>query len=212
MNSRLRQHDDTEIYKRISASRINIHRRQQNSTTRLRYMYGGRINVSMLALLRRHFIKVRVILCREPRMRGKLGGIARYFFHPSQRTHLHRTTHAQPAIRMASVQSSQDRHDTNQSPITQSPASRRISEDADKAEDGESSDESAAADGQRKRKRTSRPISISCELCKQRKVKCDRGRPSCGWCLRNGQMCEYKERRKPGLRNLKRSSQKRYMF
>ncbi|CZT41220.1 related to Zn(II)2Cys6 transcriptional activator [Rhynchosporium secalis] len=39
-----------------------------------------------------------------------------------------------------------------------------------------------------------------CELCKQRKVKCDRGQPSCGWCTRNGAICEYKERKKPGLR------------
>lgn len=31
-------------------------------------------------------------------------------------------------------------------------------------------------------------------------VKCDRGQPSCGWCSRNGAVCEYKERRKPGLR------------
>ncbi|KAJ3946498.1 hypothetical protein N0V92_013342 [Colletotrichum tropicale] len=45
-----------------------------------------------------------------------------------------------------------------------------------------------------------RPISVSCELCKQRKVKCDRGQPSCGWCSRNGALCEYKERKKPGLR------------
>ncbi|KAK3317036.1 fungal-specific transcription factor domain-containing protein [Apodospora peruviana] len=45
-----------------------------------------------------------------------------------------------------------------------------------------------------------RPISVSCELCKQRKVKCDRGQPSCGWCTRNGALCEYKERKKPGLR------------
>lgn len=31
-------------------------------------------------------------------------------------------------------------------------------------------------------------------------VKCDRGQPSCGWCSRNGATCEYKERKKPGLR------------
>jgi hypothetical protein len=31
-------------------------------------------------------------------------------------------------------------------------------------------------------------------------VKCDRGQPSCGWCTRNGAVCEYKERKKPGLR------------
>jgi hypothetical protein len=43
-------------------------------------------------------------------------------------------------------------------------------------------------------------MSVSCELCKQRKVKCDRSRPSCGWCARNNQSCEYKERKKPGLR------------
>ncbi|KAJ6013347.1 hypothetical protein N7540_007938 [Penicillium herquei] len=45
-----------------------------------------------------------------------------------------------------------------------------------------------------------RPLTVSCELCKQRKVKCDRVQPSCGWCVRNGQLCEYKERKKPGLR------------
>lgn len=28
----------------------------------------------------------------------------------------------------------------------------------------------------------------------------DRVQPSCGWCTRNGQLCEYKERKKPGLR------------
>ncbi|KAF2753141.1 hypothetical protein EJ05DRAFT_445496 [Pseudovirgaria hyperparasitica] len=43
-------------------------------------------------------------------------------------------------------------------------------------------------------------MSVSCELCKQRKVKCDRGQPSCGWCVKNTQVCEYKERKKPGLR------------
>ncbi|KAE8351602.1 fungal-specific transcription factor domain-containing protein [Aspergillus coremiiformis] len=45
-----------------------------------------------------------------------------------------------------------------------------------------------------------RPLTVSCELCKQRKVKCDRAQPSCGWCTRNAQLCEYKERKKPGLR------------
>ncbi|KAI0006854.1 fungal-specific transcription factor domain-containing protein [Xylariaceae sp. FL0662B] len=39
-----------------------------------------------------------------------------------------------------------------------------------------------------------------CETCKQRKVKCDRGQPSCGWCRRNSVFCEYRERKKPGLR------------
>ena len=31
-------------------------------------------------------------------------------------------------------------------------------------------------------------------------MKCDRARPSCGWCSRNAAICEYKERKKPGLR------------
>jgi hypothetical protein len=31
-------------------------------------------------------------------------------------------------------------------------------------------------------------------------VKCDRGQPSCGWCKRNSVHCEYRERKKPGLR------------
>ncbi|ETN42045.1 uncharacterized protein HMPREF1541_03984 [Cyphellophora europaea CBS 101466] len=43
-------------------------------------------------------------------------------------------------------------------------------------------------------------IVISCEACKQRKVKCDRVQPACGWCARNDHLCEYKERKKPGLR------------
>ena len=28
----------------------------------------------------------------------------------------------------------------------------------------------------------------------------DRVQPMCGWCSRNGYACEYKERKKPGLR------------
>ncbi|DAA75148.1 TPA_exp: putative C6 transcription factor [Trichophyton benhamiae CBS 112371] len=56
---------------------------------------------------------------------------------------------------------------------------------------------SQSSDQSLKRKR---PVMVSCELCKQRKVKCDRSQPSCGWCARNGHPCEYKERKKPGLR------------
>ncbi|KAJ9612995.1 hypothetical protein H2200_002936 [Cladophialophora chaetospira] len=55
-------------------------------------------------------------------------------------------------------------------------------------------------DGSRKRKRLSRPMNVTCEACKQRKVKCDRQTPACGWCSRNDHPCEYKERKKPGLR------------
>ncbi|CAG7921016.1 unnamed protein product [Penicillium olsonii] len=61
----------------------------------------------------------------------------------------------------------------------------------------ESDNDHIEANGSFKRKR---PLTVSCELCKQRKVKCDRVQPSCGWCTRNGQICEYRERKKPGLR------------
>ncbi|KAI5460413.1 hypothetical protein BGZ63DRAFT_358129 [Mariannaea sp. PMI_226] len=37
-----------------------------------------------------------------------------------------------------------------------------------------------------------------CELCRVRKVKCDRGKPTCSWCMRNHRQCVYRERRKPG--------------
>ena len=84
---------------------------------------------------------------------------------------------------------------------TESPAS-------DNADNGnwtgdESDLDDGHVDGSRKRLKKdsrSRPLSVSCETCKQRKVKCDRGHPSCGWCLKNSQTCEYKERKKPGLR------------
>ncbi|PNP59780.1 hypothetical protein THARTR1_00659 [Trichoderma harzianum] len=35
-----------------------------------------------------------------------------------------------------------------------------------------------------------------CEMCRRRKVKCDRMRPACGWCMRNSRVCVYKEKRK----------------
>ncbi|OAA35062.1 Transcription factor [Metarhizium rileyi] len=62
------------------------------------------------------------------------------------------------------------------------------------------SDDDQYNDGFTQNGKRKRPTSVSCELCKQRKVKCDRGQPSCGWCARNGAICEYKERRRPGLR------------
>ncbi|EXJ69302.1 uncharacterized protein A1O5_07338 [Cladophialophora psammophila CBS 110553] len=49
-------------------------------------------------------------------------------------------------------------------------------------------------------KKRKRLLKISCELCKARKVKCDRAEPACGWCARNNRACVYKERQKPGLR------------
>ncbi|KAK4083740.1 transcriptional regulator family: Fungal Specific TF [Trichoderma aggressivum f. europaeum] len=45
--------------------------------------------------------------------------------------------------------------------------------------------------------RREEPISkASCEMCRRRKVKCDRMRPACSWCVRNGRVCVYKEKRK----------------
>ncbi|GME27649.1 hypothetical protein GTA08_BOTSDO09596 [Neofusicoccum parvum] len=71
--------------------------------------------------------------------------------------------------------------------------------DSDADHDGQDQDDDGDQHDGSSRKRK-RPMSVSCELCKQRKVKCDRGQPSCGWCVRNNQLCEYKERKKPGLR------------
>ncbi|GFF31918.1 uncharacterized transcriptional regulatory protein C530.11c [Aspergillus udagawae] len=67
---------------------------------------------------------------------------------------------------------------------------------------GDSDNERVAPNGSNAARslKRKRPLTVSCELCKQRKVKCDRAQPSCGWCARNGQLCEYKERKKPGLR------------
>ncbi|KAK4992842.1 hypothetical protein LTR66_006161 [Elasticomyces elasticus] len=77
----------------------------------------------------------------------------------------------------------------------------------DKTEENWSEEDSATEHGdelgrerKRKRKGPRRPMSVSCEMCKLRKVRCDRGQPHCGWCVRNGQLCEYTERKKPGLR------------
>ncbi len=93
-------------------------------------------------------------------------------------------------------------HQTNQNSPHTANFSQRDDDLAEKHESdywsgNDSGAEGEEKDGSRKRKR---PMSVSCELCKQRKVKCDRGQPTCGWCSRNGQLCEYKERKKPGLR------------
>ncbi|KAF1955412.1 C6 transcription factor-like protein [Byssothecium circinans] len=62
---------------------------------------------------------------------------------------------------------------------------------------GEGSSDDNRSGGALKRKR---PLSVSCETCKARKVKCDRGHPSCGWCTKNHSTCVYLPRKKPGLR------------
>ncbi|KZT62271.1 hypothetical protein CALCODRAFT_490030 [Calocera cornea HHB12733] len=46
-----------------------------------------------------------------------------------------------------------------------------------------------------------RPMSSTCLACRQRKVKCDSGKPLCGNCVQAGATdCVYKERQKPGLK------------
>ncbi|CAK7271876.1 hypothetical protein SEPCBS119000_004831 [Sporothrix epigloea] len=88
---------------------------------------------------------------------------------------------------------------------SQSPSRKQQQSASSDSGDGDDGDERSDVDddhdgaGSRTGKRK-RLISVSCELCKQRKVKCDRGQPACGWCTRNGAACEYKERKKPGLR------------
>ncbi|KAK0708662.1 fungal-specific transcription factor domain-containing protein [Lasiosphaeris hirsuta] len=103
------------------------------------------------------------------------------------------------------MQAQPTRYSGHQHAQSSPPSSHHKSEPGDQldSDDGQSGDDldndddqpETARNGKRKR-----PISVSCELCKQRKVKCDRGQPSCGWCSRNGALCEYKERKKPGLR------------
>ncbi|KAK5235351.1 hypothetical protein LTR47_003536 [Exophiala xenobiotica] len=66
--------------------------------------------------------------------------------------------------------------------------------------DGENDNVSETPTGGNPSKKRKRSLKISCELCKTRKVKCDRVEPACGWCARNNRVCVYKERQKPGLR------------
>ncbi|KAJ4309552.1 hypothetical protein N0V94_008872 [Neodidymelliopsis sp. IMI 364377] len=66
------------------------------------------------------------------------------------------------------------------------------------AGEDDSAEEAGRSQSGSKRKREK--LSVSCETCKQRKVKCDRGHPACGWCLKNHSTCIYLPRKKPGLR------------
>ncbi|KAH6894688.1 fungal-specific transcription factor domain-containing protein [Thelonectria olida] len=58
---------------------------------------------------------------------------------------------------------------------------------------------SGSASAPRKRRRE-RYQKTSCELCKARKVKCDRAEPACSWCARHNRTCVYVERQKIGNR------------
>ncbi|KAE8152568.1 fungal-specific transcription factor domain-containing protein [Aspergillus avenaceus] len=88
-------------------------------------------------------------------------------------------------------------------PLAQFPVDQDRDQSADEswsAADSDNDNDRATQNGNGRALKRKRPLTVSCELCKQRKVKCDRAQPSCGWCSRNGQLCEYKERKKPGLR------------
>ncbi|KAK5090353.1 hypothetical protein LTS08_006862 [Lithohypha guttulata] len=61
-----------------------------------------------------------------------------------------------------------------------------------------SGDEGRDYDAQNKKRK--RSMKISCELCKARKVKCDKEEPACGWCSSHGRLCVYRERKRPGVR------------
>ncbi|KAF2017748.1 hypothetical protein BU24DRAFT_449354 [Aaosphaeria arxii CBS 175.79] len=87
--------------------------------------------------------------------------------------------------------------DSNSKLSQHSPAA---DEDHDNWSGGEASSADEANRSQSGASKRKRPLSVSCETCKQRKVKCDRGHPSCGWCLKNHSTCTYLPRKKPGLR------------
>ncbi|GKU06132.1 transcription factor [Fusarium langsethiae] len=66
-------------------------------------------------------------------------------------------------------------------------------------DDGSSGDESRlAGTGPSKKRRREKHQKISCEMCKTRKVKCDRAEPACSWCARHNKACVYLERQRPG--------------
>ncbi|WYZ37023.1 hypothetical protein EsH8_II_000529 [Colletotrichum jinshuiense] len=69
----------------------------------------------------------------------------------------------------------------------------------DDASSGDDTTNNGSAGAPRKRKREKHQ-KTSCELCKARKVKCDRAEPACSWCARHNRTCVYLERQKPGSR------------
>ena len=49
------------------------------------------------------------------------------------------------------------------------------------ASDSEGDQTDGSRTSEKDSKKRKRNLKISCELCKARKVKCDRAEPSCGW-------------------------------
>ncbi|KAI1734145.1 fungal-specific transcription factor domain-containing protein [Xylaria scruposa] len=119
------------------------------------------------------------------------GGLQLQHQHQLQLQHHKEEPHHGPRVGVAVAVALQ--HDSDDGNHLMSADENENENDNDIEDDHESP--GATRNGKRKR-----PISVSCETCKQRKVKCDRGQPSCGWCRRNSVDCEYRERKKPGLR------------
>ncbi|KAK1983813.1 fungal-specific transcription factor domain-containing protein [Colletotrichum cereale] len=69
----------------------------------------------------------------------------------------------------------------------------------DEGSSGDDTTNNGSGGPPRKRKREKHQ-KTSCELCKARKVKCDRAEPACSWCARHNRTCVYLERQKPGSR------------
>ncbi|KAI8675667.1 Zn(2)-C6 fungal-type domain-containing protein [Fusarium keratoplasticum] len=67
-------------------------------------------------------------------------------------------------------------------------------------DEGSSGEDSrlTSSNGPTRKRRRERHQKISCEMCKSRKVKCDRAEPACSWCARHNRACVYLERQKPG--------------
>ncbi|TEA12396.1 putative transcriptional regulatory protein [Colletotrichum sidae] len=70
-------------------------------------------------------------------------------------------------------------------------------DDASSGDDDTTNNGSGGPPRKRKREKHQK---TSCELCKARKVKCDRAEPACSWCARHNRACVYLERQKPGSR------------
>jgi len=72
--------------------------------------------------------------------------------------------------------------------------------DASSGDEVAHNDNNASSDANPKKRKREKHQKTSCELCKARKVKCDRAEPACSWCARHNRTCVYLERQKPGSR------------
>ncbi|SPO07186.1 related to Zn(II)2Cys6 transcriptional activator [Cephalotrichum gorgonifer] len=97
---------------------------------------------------------------------------------------------------MAPLENEMQRPDSEKTSFA---AEEQAPSDSSSGED-ELDDRRSSAGPPRKRKKSDHHQITSCELCKARKVKCDRAQPACSWCARRNRTCVYLERQKPGSR------------